>query len=246
MADDITGYDAFAVIYDRHWGRFATDVLPVLDRLAFDDLDPVAHVLDLCCGSGQLAAALIDRGHRVTGVDASPEMIRIARDNAPRARFVVADARAFELETPADAAVSTFDSLNHFMSLDALADVFGCVHDALRPGARFVFDLNTEEGFQARWRGSFGLATDREVVVARSSYESDERVGRMHLTLMTPTGELWERRDVTLSQTAHGAADVRDALRSAGFEDIAVYDARDDLGFESVGRVFFACARDEA
>ena len=148
-------YDRFATVYDRHFGRFAVRVVPVLERLVFSHLPPGARVLDLCCGTGQLAAALTDRGFAVTGLDGSPGMLRIARRNAPAADFVLADARAFDLPAAFDAAVSTFDSINHVVDPTDLAAVFANVHRALRRGGRFAFDVNTDEGYRCRWWGAW-------------------------------------------------------------------------------------------
>jgi ubiquinone/menaquinone biosynthesis C-methylase UbiE len=53
-----TAYDRFAWVYDRYWaGDFATRVLPVLERLLLASLPAGARILDLCCGTGQLARA---------------------------------------------------------------------------------------------------------------------------------------------------------------------------------------------
>ena len=82
-----TEYDAFAEVYNRHWSSFATRVVDVLDKLGLDELGSGDQVVDVCCGTGQLAAALTKRGLRVTGVDGSEAMIRIAAENAPEASF---------------------------------------------------------------------------------------------------------------------------------------------------------------
>jgi SAM-dependent methyltransferase len=61
----------------------AVDRAGDLDRIwAGLALRPGAHLLDAGCGSGQFALALAARGARVIGIDLSPEMIRLARENA--------------------------------------------------------------------------------------------------------------------------------------------------------------------
>lgn len=92
-----SAYDPFAWVYNRYWGTQSADrLLPALDELLLQDLPSGAHVLDLCCGTGQRADTLTQRGFRVTGVDNSEEMLRFARQNAPAAAFIRADARSFE------------------------------------------------------------------------------------------------------------------------------------------------------
>lgn len=49
--------------------------------------------LDLCCGQGNVSQALLGRGCRVIGVDFSPAMLAFARQRAPTATFVEADAQ---------------------------------------------------------------------------------------------------------------------------------------------------------
>ncbi len=54
---------------------------------------PGLKALDLCCGQGNVAQALISRGCQVVGVDFSPAMLAFARERAPHARFTEADAQ---------------------------------------------------------------------------------------------------------------------------------------------------------
>ena len=60
-------------------------------------VDPPGPIADLGSGPGAHARALARRGYDVTGLDASPRMVEVARDRAARdeldVRFDVADAR---------------------------------------------------------------------------------------------------------------------------------------------------------
>lgn len=51
-----------------------------------------ATVLDMGCGTGSLAALLTEAGHHVRGLDASAEMLRLARRKTPGTAFVRGDA----------------------------------------------------------------------------------------------------------------------------------------------------------
>jgi SAM-dependent methyltransferase len=234
-------YDAFAWIYNRYWGRDVVQrFLPVVEKLVLPHLPPDAHVLDLCCGTGHLAQALVERGYQVMGIDGSEEMIRFARINAPNADFIVEDARDFRLPGAYRAAVSTYDSLNHVTSLEELTRVFGNVAACLRDGGLFLFDLNTEEGYSARWRGSFGIVEDDHVCVVRASFDGSAKVGQTAITIFRSEGEVWLRSDMTLVQRCYADHEIQSALEAAGFADLQVYDAQTDLGWSrEVGRAFF-------
>lgn len=130
-----TDYDDFAQIYNRHWGGFSLQIIPILEQLALDGCPPQSAILDLCCGTGQLAEELTARGYKVTGVDGSEKMLRHARQNAPNANFYCADARSFDLSTNFAIVLSTYDSLNHLLTLEDLASVFRNVYRHLQPGA---------------------------------------------------------------------------------------------------------------
>jgi predicted TPR repeat methyltransferase len=104
----------------------------------------VRTVLDLCCGTGLLAAELARLGYRVTGVDASESMLELAHgrlgDDAALVRAILPE---LPVEGVFDAAVSTFDGFN-YLSPDELRQTVGAVAGRLRSGGWLVFDLHTD------------------------------------------------------------------------------------------------------
>lgn len=101
------------------------------------DPKPGERILDLGCGPGQLTHKIASSGAQVTGLDASAEMIGLARQNYPDLKFVLQDAARMEFEGEFDAVFS--NAALHWM-LDAAAVARG-VSQALRPGGRFVAEL---------------------------------------------------------------------------------------------------------
>ncbi len=241
-------YDPFARVYNQHWGFFATKAYPILEHLVLEKLSPGCAVLDLCCGTGQLAAELSRRGYRTTGLDGSEGMIEIARKNAPDVDFVVQDARNIALTRKFAAALSTFDSLNHVMSLDELEQVFRSVFSVLDGGGYFVFDLNMEEGFRSRWCGSFELVEEDHVCVVRSSHDANEKTGRMDVTLFELDGSRWVRTDIPLIQRWYEEVEIKERLRKAGFEELQSFDGNEPIVEGSVheGRMFFVGRKRDA
>jgi SAM-dependent methyltransferase len=212
-----------------------------LEERVLVELPAGARILDLCCGTGQLAQMLLERGYQVTGLDGSAEMIRFARENAPAGEFIVDDARTFRLPAVYHAVVSAYDSLNHIMSLEELTQAFRNVYAALQDGGLFFFDLNMEAGYTLRWRGSFGLVEDQYACIIRASYQSAERLAQMLITVFRLEGEAWRRSDLRFSQRCYPEQDVRAALASVGFTDIQTYEAHRELGQPSeIGRMFFS------
>ncbi|MFC1988665.1 class I SAM-dependent methyltransferase [Chloroflexota bacterium] len=214
-------YDPFARVYNRHWGdHFIPLSFPILESQVFNRIPPEASILDLCCGTGQLDQLLTNRGYQVTGLDGSEEMLRFARENAPAAEFILADARSFRLPDTYHAVISTFDSLNHIMELDELTAVFCNVHAALRPGGLFLFDLNMESGYGSTWKDNFNVLEEDLACFIRSSYRPEERIACFEATIFHLEEGGWRRSDFTLKQRCYSETEILSALAEAGFPEI--------------------------
>jgi len=106
-------------------------------------------ILDLGCGTGELAAQISAAGAFVIGIDLSNEMIEAAKKKYSDIQFSVGDAENFKLEEQVDAVFS--NAALHWMKRPE--KVIRCVWDALKPGGRFVAEFggqgNVEEVVKA-------------------------------------------------------------------------------------------------
>jgi SAM-dependent methyltransferase len=238
-----TDYETFAWIYNRHWGNISLNTLPVIERFVLKHIPAGGSILDLCCGTGQMASELSSRDYRVTGVDGSQEMIQLARMNAPDATFIVDDARTFKCSSSFEAILSLFDSLNHVMYIDDLELVFRNVFQALKPGGMFFFDLNMEAGYRKNWMNTATNIVEEEYVCAVCcSYDSKNRIGSFRATLFR-WSDGWEREDIMLYQKCYTKNEVLSALKKAGFQRMKSLSTDENLGLDIIGRRFFLAYR---
>jgi SAM-dependent methyltransferase len=230
-----TEYDPFAAIYNRYWGRdYRAQAFPLVEKLLLSRLPAGSEVLDVCCGTGQFTAAVKELGFSVAGIDASSEMIRFARKNAPDVDFTVADAREFSLRRKFDAAYSVFESLNHVPDLVGLENVFSRIREHLKPRASFLFDLVGEDGFRDYWNETHAIVDTDHVCVMQSQYDEETHTGTCHVTAFLQA-DTWTRSDFVLKQACHDLNAAHELLSAAGFSDVTLYDAHDAGMTEETG-----------
>ncbi|HXJ43850.1 MAG TPA: class I SAM-dependent methyltransferase [Bryobacteraceae bacterium] len=220
-------YDPFADLYNRFWGvEYRAAAWPVLEQLLLSRLQRGASVLDVCCGTGQFARELLDRGYDVAGVDASAPMIRHARRNAPGAAFTVADVRDFDLRRKFHGAWSVFESLNHVPDAEGLEMAFVSIRKHLRRGAPFLFDLVGPATYLRNWNTTHSIIEDDLVCAVRMSYDQATELATCEITLFDDP-PAWRRRDFRLHQKCHATAAVIQALGAAGFRNLTLHSRRD-------------------
>jgi SAM-dependent methyltransferase len=239
----VADYDDFAWFYNRYWNEeFHSLAFPALERICLARIPAAARILDLCCGTGYLAGLLVARGFQVAGVDASPAMIEFARQNVPDAKFHIADASAFQLAGGFDAAVCTFDSLNHILRIEDLEAAFRNAAAVLKTGAPFAFDMLMEQAYQTHWGESFVLVRDDHVLtVTGAGYDFRDRIASCMITMFRLVDGIWRRSDTVIRERCYGHEEIHGALASAGFGDIESYEAN-ALGMAGqigAGRRFF-------
>lgn len=160
MSDPVEAANDIVDLYDRRSSDWIADrgaVLTEADRTWLDrftaGLQPGDAVLDLGCGSGRpIAAALLDQGFRVTGVDSSARLVAHAADDLPTGRFVRADMRTLDLGQTF-AGVLAWHSLFHLSPEDQrLALPRLLAHAA--PRSTVMFSSGPREGHaMGSWHG---------------------------------------------------------------------------------------------
>ena len=138
------GWVEKAHLYDDHFAGVTRQAInPLLEGLG--DIAE-RSLIDVCCGTGDLAEAAAQSGAQVTGVDFAEPMIEIARARVPLAEFEVGEAENLNFEDACfDAATCAF-GLWHVGEPDSAISEAARV---LRPGGTYSYTawLPPEEGW---------------------------------------------------------------------------------------------------
>ncbi len=203
-------YQRLAPYYHTEWTAFARHCLEVMNRAGMLQ-DPSGRVaIDLACGTGVLAALLEGLGFSVVGLDASEEMIRFARKECPRGRFVVGDMRETELSPPADLVTCTFDSLNYLRSVAEVGKVFGKVRGYLKPEGHLFFDANTPRLYEEKQHGTIHRNIEGYEFEQELFYDAQRKVSRTVFRFEDGAYEEHEQRPYTKGE-------IEKELAASGF-----------------------------
>ncbi len=155
-AENVRGiFNAIAPSYDllnhllsmgldwRWWSRTASSFKAVLAR-------PEAKVLDLCCGTGDMTAALMklrpSHGEPVTGLDFSAEMLGRARLKYANANVQWVEGDAMRLPYP-DASFDLVTAAFGFRNLTNYAGGLKEIARVLKPGGQMgILECNQPDG----------------------------------------------------------------------------------------------------
>lgn len=116
------------------------------------ELRPGAHILDAGCGSGRDTKAFLDRGYRVTAIDASPQLVRLATSFTGHPCEVLSF-QDIEFRQEFDA-IWACASLLHIAKHE-INDVMARFIRALKPGGTFYISLKEGEGERVSEDGRF-------------------------------------------------------------------------------------------
>ena len=154
-------FDRIAARYDR-LNRLLTLGLDQRWRsraLADMGTGPGDRLIDLACGTGDLAERAAARGAQVIGADFSGEMLRTAQRRGVDAHLVQADAAALPFPSAWATALVCGFALRNFASLP---DVLGEMARVLEPGGRLAL-LEVDRPSSAWIRAAHGIYFDRLV-----------------------------------------------------------------------------------
>ena len=189
------------------------------------DLEPGAAVLDLACGHGRIANRLASKGADVTGLDATPMFLDVARRDAQErgvdVDYQLGDMRSLPWQAQFDAVTLVFTAFGYFDD-DENRAVLEQIRRALKPGGRLWADINHLPWLFANFRADHVVEHDGQFMIDRTHFEP--LIGRLNAQ-RTVLRE-GRRRTFEFSIRAFMFTELRDWLLRAGFSEVAAYSGR--------------------
>ena len=125
----------------------------IIDKL---ELQPGARVMDLCCGMGRHLIELTRRGYDVVGVDLSEFMLaklgEYAAKEGIQPTLVRSDMREIDFNSEFDAVINMATAFGYLESDEENEKVIHAVSRALKPGGRFLIDVQNRDGLMRIFR----------------------------------------------------------------------------------------------
>src|SRR5579862_1257146 len=181
-------------------------------------------MLDVCCGTGTMCELLTREGFELSGFDISPGMIEMARGKAAKKkldiRYEVFDAAEVAMGTTYDSAFSFFDSLNNIVEPERLQMAFHRIHDHLKPGGSFIFDLNTAYAFQEKMFDQSSTRSNAKLLYKWvGDWNPESRIITVDMQFWYGGKEFHEVH----TQRAYSEDEIRTMLAKAGFEEVRAF-----------------------
>ncbi len=222
------GFDREAA-FDEDYLYFYEELLtPELTAAEVDliwkllELEPGLELLDLACGHGRIANPLAERGVRVTGLDATPLFLELARadaaDRGVEVEYVEGDMRSIPWPGRFDRVLNWFTSFGYFGDDDnrrVLAQAF----EALKPGGLLAVEVNHRDALLPRYLEETVLEKGDDRMIDRHRF--DLQTSRSYDQRTTIRGG--KKRTFEFSVRMLTAAELRDWMLDAGFSEARAF-----------------------
>jgi SAM-dependent methyltransferase len=236
MKPDRRPYNRFAALYDlMEADKFSKNMVEYTYRLLNRFRRHPKSILELCCGTGTAATMFASQGFEVTGLDGSPEMIKMARAKAKKMKLPIKfycqrlpeikivkngteDYRTFDLVT------CFYDSLNYILKKEDIKKCFAAVNNHLNDNGLFIFDMNTRHALNTLWGAKVYAGSHSNMAwIWQSIYYDKPAIADLRTTFFIKKGKYWEMFEEIHSERAYPNSTIKSLLHQTGFEILGFY-----------------------
>lgn len=231
----MTSYVSFAQFYDGLMeDANYTERCNYILELAKRHNHKMGITLDLACGTGSLTRLLKKNGVDVYGVDASGEMLseamQISFEEELDILYLKQKMQSLDLYGTINTCVCTLDSINHLTETEDVKKTFDRVGLFMDDDGMFIFDVNSVYKHRKVLSDNTFVFENDKVYCVWQNTPMDNDIVKINLDFFEEENGVYYRTEECFCERAYSDEQIREMLKSAGFEVEAVYG---DLTFEA-------------
>ncbi|PQJ77589.1 class I SAM-dependent DNA methyltransferase [Polaribacter glomeratus] len=167
------------------------------------------QVLEIGCGSGNLASIFIDNKYVYSGLDYSLDMIKLCKSKNPENNFILGDMTSFLLKNKTESILITGRTSSYLLSNKDISGCLKSIHQNLKPDGLLCFDFIDANRFFKEIKGG------KEVKHTASFHQKKyERISFFNTNTSENLMFIWDAKyyEINANQTkliAEDASEVR-------------------------------------
>lgn len=244
-------YQSFAHFYDYLMKDAPYDAWVTFVSRAFAQNNSTGKsILDIGCGTGELAIRLAQDGYAVSGVDLSEEMLIVATEkmvkNQVDITFFQQDMRSLSGLGQYDMIILFCDSLNYLTTKDDVIHTFKNVSNHLADNGLFLFDVHSVFKMKQLFTNQSYCDNDDDVSYIWNAWEGPNPNSVEHELTFFVYDEItkqYRRFDEDHIQQTFSVKEYEQLVTQAGFEVLDILGDFTCLDLEEAERIFFICKK---
>jgi ubiquinone/menaquinone biosynthesis C-methylase UbiE len=233
-------YNIFAKFYDAAMGnRIRTNER--IGNLIYKANPQAKNVLELACGTGEILKYLA-KNYKVSGLDASQNMLAIAKKKVSQAKYYLQDMTNFKIDEKFDVILCVFDSINHLLKFSDWKKLFINVEKHLNKNGVFIFDINTVLKLNSLVNRPSVNEFDKNILIMNVK-DIGKGVTSWSVRVLEHTGSNnYKLSEETIKEISFPADQIIKTLKLI-FNSVKVETANKDYSNNKADRLYFICKK---
>lgn len=177
-------YSFFATQYDSYMSHvdYESWASNVIRWQAKHSINKCNKILEIACGTANIASILTVQGYQVDACDRSPQMLEAAFKKPVKPLLFRRSMTEPLPKEDYDLVICLFDSINYLQTRTEIKQLFESVYQALAPGGLFIFDISTLFNSLENFADTFNLSSgDHGFLLHQAEYDEFNRKQKSYL-----------------------------------------------------------------
>jgi SAM-dependent methyltransferase len=255
LKEPTPSYHFFARMYDEYMSHVEYDkwVNFILSHYNKERKQRPDRILELACGTANVAAKLAHKGLVVEASDNSPEMLDIADVKKIKPELYLADMTAPLKANNYDLILLLFDSINYLEDDNQMKELMIQAANGLKDGGIFIFDISTINNCRENFDGFVNIEDHDDFYFVHASELSESQMFQTSQLLFfkeMPNGLV--REEESHIQTILPVQAFKEFIGYSGLELTGIYSMETENNLlkinsatldDKFGRLFFVCRK---